>query len=41
MTGACWLKPSSELPELADSSEPKRQGQQFTAPAKIDEGMAA
>jgi hypothetical protein len=37
--GACWLKLSSELWELANSSEPKRQGQQFTAPAKLDEGM--
>ncbi|MGB8633597.1 MAG: hypothetical protein WCD69_30190 [Xanthobacteraceae bacterium] len=36
---ACWLKLSSELSELADFSQPKRQGQQF-APAKLDEGMA-
>jgi len=35
---ACWLKLSSELSELADFSEPKRQDQQFTAPAKLDEG---
>jgi hypothetical protein len=38
--GACWLKLSSELSELADFSQPKRQGQQFTAPANLDEGMA-
>jgi hypothetical protein len=38
--GACWLKLSSELLEPANCSEPKRQGQQFAAPAKIDEGMA-
>jgi hypothetical protein len=37
--GACWLKLSSELSELADFSQPKRQRQQFTAPAKLDKGM--
>jgi len=38
--GACWLKLSSELSEqLANFSKPKRHDQQFTAPAKLDEGM--
>ena len=37
--GACWLKLSSELSKLADFSNLKRQGQQFTAPAKLDEGI--
>ena len=37
---ACWLKLSSELLEqLANFSKPKRHDQQFTAPAKLDEGM--
>jgi hypothetical protein len=38
--GGCWLKLMSELSELAEFSQPKRQCQQFTAPAKLDEGMA-
>jgi hypothetical protein len=38
--GACWLKLSSELSELADCSQPKRQVQQFTTPAKLAEGIA-
>ena len=38
--GACWLKLSQELSELpADFLKPKRQDQQFTAPAKVKEGM--
>ena len=40
--GACWLKLIRELSELpADFSKPerKRQGQQFTAPAKPREGI--
>jgi hypothetical protein len=38
--GTCWLKLSSELSELlANRAQPKRQGQQITAPAKLDEGM--
>jgi hypothetical protein len=37
---ACWLKLSQQLSELpADFSQPERQGQQFTAPAKLGEGM--
>jgi hypothetical protein len=36
---ACWLKLSDELSELTDFSKPKRQGQQFTLPANLDEGM--
>jgi hypothetical protein len=35
--GACWLKLSSELSELANFSKPKQQG--HTAPAKLNEGM--
>jgi hypothetical protein len=38
--GACWLKLGSELSELSDFSQPKRQGQQFTVPAKLDQDMA-
>ena len=38
--GTCWLKLSSELSELLSNfSQPKRQGQQFAASAKRDEGM--
>ena len=37
--GTCWLKLGSELSEPADFSQPKRQGQQFTASAKLDEGI--
>jgi hypothetical protein len=38
--GACWLKLSQQLSELpADFSKPKRQGQQFTAPAKVKGGV--
>jgi hypothetical protein len=37
--GACWLKLSSELSELlANFSQPKRQGQEPAAPAKLEEG---
>jgi hypothetical protein len=37
--GSCWLKLGSELSELANFSKPKQQGQPFTAPAKLNEGM--
>jgi hypothetical protein len=37
--GGCWLKLSSELSELAEFSKPKRQSQQFTAQAKLNEGI--
>jgi hypothetical protein len=37
--GACWLKLSSELSELAGFSKPKREAQQLTAPANLDKGM--
>jgi hypothetical protein len=38
--GACWLKLSSELSELADFSKPIQRNQQVTAPTNLDEGMA-
>jgi hypothetical protein len=38
--GACWLKLSSELSELADFSKPKQEGQQFTVSTNLDEGIA-
>jgi hypothetical protein len=37
LIAACWLKLSRVLSELA--AEPELQGQQFTAPAKLKEGM--
>ena len=38
--GACWVKLSSELSELlANFSQPKRQGKQFAASGKSEEGM--
>jgi hypothetical protein len=38
--GACWLKLSQQLSELpADFLKPKRQDQQFTAPAKVKGGV--
>jgi len=38
--GACWLKLSQELSGLpANFSKPEGQGRQFTAPAKLKEGM--
>jgi hypothetical protein len=38
--GACWLKLIREISNLpADFLKPGRQGQQFTAPAKMKEGM--
>jgi hypothetical protein len=37
--GACWLKLSSELSELlGEFSQPKRQGQELAASAKLEEG---
>jgi len=39
--GACWLKLSSELSELAEFAVPKRQGQEFTTPTKLDEAAPA
>ena len=39
--GTCWLKLSSELSELPDFSQPKRQGQQFTAPAMEEKAFRA
>jgi hypothetical protein len=38
--GACWLKLIRELSELpADFSNPEQRAQQFSAPAKLKEGM--
>jgi len=40
LIAACWLKLSRVLSELAaDFSKPELQGQQFTTPAKLKEGM--
>jgi hypothetical protein len=40
IVGACWLKLIREVSELSgDFSKPELQGQQFTAPVKLKEGV--